>query len=133
MCGWRGIRWAWWLLAYLSLAVGLIGIVLPLLPTVPFVLLSAFAASRGSDRLQRWLHEHPSFGPLIRDWEHNHTVARRAKWLASIMMTIASVILAVFTPHWAIWATSTAIMAVVATWLWLRPEPESEWTRPDTA
>ena len=42
------LRWAWWLLAWLSLGLGLLGVVLPGLPTVPFILLSAYAAARGS-------------------------------------------------------------------------------------
>src|SRR3546814_17545671 len=48
-------RWAWWLLAYASLGLGLVGVVVPGLPTVPFVLLSAYAAARGSERMPRWL------------------------------------------------------------------------------
>ena len=52
------LRWAWWLLAYVSLGLGLIGIVVPGLPTVPFVLLSAFAAARGSMRLHDRLLAH---------------------------------------------------------------------------
>ncbi len=45
------MRWLWWLLAYASLGLGLLGIVVPGLPTAPFVLLAAFAAARGSKRL----------------------------------------------------------------------------------
>ena len=48
-------RLLWWLLAYASLGLGIVGIVVPGLPTVPFVLLSAFAAARGSRRLHAWL------------------------------------------------------------------------------
>ena len=48
-------RWLWWLLAYASLGIGIVGIVVPGLPTVPFVLLAAFAAARGSQRLHAWL------------------------------------------------------------------------------
>ena len=62
-------RLAWWLLAYASLGLGFIGIFVPVLPTVPFILLSAFAAARGSERLHRRLLEHRLFGPMIRDWE----------------------------------------------------------------
>ena len=51
-------RWAWWLLAYVSLGLGIVGIVVPGLPTVPFVLLSAFAAARGSERLPRAWRPH---------------------------------------------------------------------------
>ena len=49
------LRWAWWLLAGGSLALGVVGIVVPGLPTVPFILLSAYAAARGSERLHQLL------------------------------------------------------------------------------
>jgi hypothetical protein len=58
-------RWLWWLLAYASLGIGIVGIVVPGLPTVPFVLLAAFAAARGSQRLHAWLLAHRQFGPMI--------------------------------------------------------------------
>ena len=80
------LRWLWWLLAYGSLGLGLVGIVVPGLPTVPFVLLAAYAAARGSSRLHRWLLAHRQFGPVIRDWQAQGAVSRRAKWLATTMM-----------------------------------------------
>lgn len=118
---WR--RWAWWLLAWTSLALGAVGIVLPGLPTVPFVLLSAYAAARGSQRLHRWLLAHPRFGPSIREWEAHGAVSRRAKRLATATMSLAAVVMFATAPRWWMAATGTAIMALVATWLWLRPEP----------
>ena len=69
-------RWAWWLLAYASLGLGIVGIVVPGLPTVPFVLLSAFAAARGSERLHARLLAHRQFGPMIRDWQAHGAVSR---------------------------------------------------------
>ena len=51
----------------------------PGLPTVPFVLLAAFAAARGSQRLHGWLLAHRQFGPMIRDWQAHGAVSRRAK------------------------------------------------------
>ncbi|HEY5802267.1 MAG TPA: YbaN family protein [Lysobacter sp.] len=116
-------RWAWWLLAYASLGLGVIGIVVPGLPTVPFVLLSAFAAARGSQRLHDWLLAHRQFGPIIRDWEAHGAVSRRAKWLAVAMMSACALIMFLTAPRWWMAATGTAIMAVVAAWLWARPEP----------
>ena len=118
-------RWAWWLLAYGALALGIIGIVVPGLPTVPFVLLSAFAAARGSKRLHDWLLAHPQFGPMIRDWQAHGAVSRRAKVLAVSMMAACAVIMFLTAPRWWMAATGTAIMAVVAVWLWARPEPPS--------
>ncbi len=73
------MRWAWWLLAWLSLGLGVVGVVLPGLPTVPFVLLSAYAAARGSHKLHRWLLAHRRFGPMIHDWPTYGAVSRRAK------------------------------------------------------
>ena len=72
-------RWVWLLIAYISLGVGVIGIAVPGLPTVPFVLLSAYAATRGSEHLRKWLIAHPQFGPMINDWENQRAVSRRAK------------------------------------------------------
>ncbi|QNP39666.1 YbaN family protein [Lysobacter terrestris] len=113
----------WWLLAYASLALGLIGIVVPGLPTVPFVLLAAYAAARGSQRLRERLLAHRQFGPLIRDWEAQGAVSRRAKRLASGMMAACALVMFLTAPKWWMAATGTAIMAAVAAWLWRRPEP----------
>ena len=116
-------RWAWWLLAYASLGLGLIGILVPGLPTVPFVLLAAFAAARGSERLHRRLLAHPQFGPMIRDWQAQGAVSRRAKWLATSMMSACAAIMFLLAPQTWMAATGTSIMALVALWLWRRPEP----------
>ncbi len=116
-------RWAWWLLAYASLGLGIVGIVVPGLPTVPFVLLSAFAAARGSQRLHAWLLAHRQFGPMIRDWQAHGAVSRRAKWLAVSMMAACAAIMFLTAPKWWMAATGTGFMTVVAVWLWARPEP----------
>ena len=117
------LRWAWWLLAWASLALGVVGVVVPGLPTVPFVLLSAYAAARGSARLHAWLLAHRRFGPMIRDWQAHGAVSRRAKWLATSMMALAALLMFLTAPRWWMAATGTAIMATVAFWLWRRPEP----------
>ena len=116
-------RWAWWLLAWLALGLGVVGIVVPGLPTVPFVLLSAYAAGRGSQRLHAWLLAHRQFGPVIRDWQAHGAVSRRAKWLATGMMAAAAAIMFLVAPRWWMAAGGAATMAVVDLWLWSRPEP----------
>lgn len=118
-----GARWlkALWLAAGgLSLAVGLVGIFLPLLPTVPFVLLAAFCFSRGSARCERWLLEHPRFGPWILDWRQHHAVPLRAKQLAIAMMAAGSVVAAFQLPRAWCWVPA-ACCAAVAAWLWRLP------------
>ena len=119
----RLTRVGWWLLAYASLGLGFMGIFLPGLPTVPFVLLSAFAAARGSERLHAWLLAHRQFGPMIRDWQAHGAVSRRAKRMAVAMMTLSAILMLLLMPDRWMALPGIAVMAIVGTWLWHRPEP----------
>ena len=121
-------RWLWWLLAWTSFATGIVGIFVPGLPTTVFILIAAYAAARGSDRLRAKLLAHPLFGPAIRDWEASGAVSRKAKRAASWTMLACTLVLialmAAFPAHrWWMTALPIACMAVVAAWLWRRPEP----------
>lgn len=110
-------------LALLFLVLGIIGAFLPLLPTTPFILLSAWAAARSSPRLLGWLEGHRVFGSLIRDWRRGGVVSRRSKWLASAVMGLsAGYLLFAVRPLWAA-LVAVACMAAVLFWLWRRPEP----------
>src|SRR5690606_3348546 len=119
-------RWAWWLLAYASLGVGIAGIFIPLLPTTVFILISAWAATRGSDRLHRWLLAHRAFGPLIVDWQAHGAVSRRAKRMATLAMAACAVVMWLAAPRVWMAATGIACMAIGAVWLWRRPEPPAD-------
>ena len=76
----------WIALGLFFLLLGGIGVVLPLLPTTPFVLLAAACFARSSPRLHAWVLRSRLFGPLLRDWERNKCVSRKVKLLALIMM-----------------------------------------------
>ncbi|MFO7573378.1 MAG: YbaN family protein [Gaiellaceae bacterium] len=123
----RGVRsvrrGAWVLAAYGFLGLALVGVAVPVLPTTPFALLAAYCAARGSERLHRRLLAHRALGPVIRDWHEHRAVSRRAKVTATgTMLLSAAVLLVVSGPGWILLAV-TALMASVAAWLWLRPEP----------
>lgn len=117
-----GIRWFYFSLAVASLVLGIIGAFLPILPTVPFILLSAWAAAKSSPRLLNWLESHPRFGPHIHDWRLGGVVSRPAKWYATIMMSVSAVIILLAVPG--LWGRvfSIGTMVVVGAWLWRRPE-----------
>ena len=75
-------------LGYVSLALGVIGIVLPILPTTPFILLAAFAFSRSSEKLHRWILGHKLYGPLISNWQKHGVIRPRAKWTAVTLIIL---------------------------------------------
>lgn len=116
-------RLLWRALALLCLAIGLLGIVLPGLPGVVFLLIAAWAAGKGWPALEAWMLGHPRFGHNIRSWRENGAVPRRAKWLATLMMAASAAVLVLFTPlPLAAKIAIPALMAAVAAWLWRRPE-----------
>lgn len=109
--------------AGLCIALAFIGVWVPGMPTTVFVLMAAWAAMRSSPRLHGWLESHGIFGPLLRNWRLHRAVSRRAKWVAALTMGFCSILCFATAPRvWMAWL-GTAIMAIVATWLWLRPEP----------
>ncbi len=120
------MRWFWLGLAITSLALGVIGIVLPGLPTTPFVLLAAFAAARGSPRLHTWLRAHRVFGPMIIDWQREGAVSLRAKRAAWFSMVLCAFVIAATAPKWWMVVVACVFMTGVGWWLWRRPLPADE-------
>ena len=104
-----------------SLVLGAIGVVLPLLPTVPFVILAAYCFGRSDPRIERWLLEHPRFGSGIRQWRERGAISRRGK-IAATLAFLASIALALaFAPFpWALIPVAAALIA--GGWIWSRPE-----------
>jgi len=82
------LRHLWVAGGVLSLGLGLIGIVLPVLPTTPLILLAAFCFSKGSPRLRAWITAHARFGPIIEDWEETGAIPRPVKLFACTVMAI---------------------------------------------
>ena len=116
-------RLLWRVLAAACLLLGLVGVFVPVLPTVPFLLLAAWAGGLGWPALEQWLLNHPRYGAHIRHWRASGAVPRRAKWAASTTMLLsAAIIVATPLPLWLKVAVPVA-MVVVAAWLWCRPEP----------
>ena len=71
---------------WVSLILGCVGIILPLLPTTPFILLAAYCFSRSSERLHQWLTTHPQMGPLIQDWQQDGSICKTAKTKATVLI-----------------------------------------------
>ena len=109
-------------LAYVSLAIGMIAIVVPGLPTTEFILLAAWAATRSSPRLSAWLENHRLFGPVLRNWRNGKVIARRAKVSATASMLLCAGLMLVMLDHgWPIYL-AIAGMSLGNLWIWTRPE-----------
>lgn len=112
----------WRTLAVLCVALGFVGIFLPVLPTVPFLLVAAWAGGKGWPALEQWLLEHPTHGPAIRRWRDHRAVPRKAKVAAVATMAASTVFI--------LWSAAPVFvkvgvplcLVVVAVWLVTRPE-----------
>ena len=111
-----------WLGAGLTaFAVGTVGIALPLLPTVPFYLLAAFCFARSRPEWAERLHNHPRYGPPLREWRDRRTIGRKAKVAALVAMGV-SVVATGFALGWPWVLIPLAVMALSGTWIWTRAE-----------
>jgi uncharacterized protein len=90
-------------LGWLFVGLGIVGIVIPILPTAPFLLCAVWAFSRSSPELAEKLRNHPKAGPYIRAWQDHGAIPTTGKVLAVTMMTVMGVYLAKFSalPGWA--------------------------------
>lgn len=84
----RIVRGLLWLAGSVSLILGLIGVLLPGLPTTPFVLLAAACYAKASPRLHTALLQHRLTGPLLQDWEQHRSLTRRTKTIAVVSMLV---------------------------------------------
>lgn len=85
------MKWLLFTLAWLSFALGIIGAFLPILPTTPFLILSAFLFSKSSSRFHAWLLQLPLAGEAIADWQQRRVINPRAKALCTIMICLSLV------------------------------------------
>lgn len=104
-----------------AVALGAIGAVLPLMPTVPFLLLAVYCFARSNPQWERRILDHPTWGPQVRDWRERRAISRKAKTMAIGAMTVG----AVFTWYtlgapW--YYASIAILIVAGGWIATRNE-----------
>lgn len=109
------VRWTFVILGWVFFILGIIGAVLPVMPTAPFILLAAACWARSSRRFHFWLINHRLFGKYVRDWEERRAVPRYAKFLATIMMAISTSMLFYQLPSavlWVAWVVATVCVIV---------------------
>lgn len=107
---------------FLSLALGVVGIVLPLLPTTPFLLLSAFCFARSSEKFHDWLLNHPYFGKSIKHWQEKGAISRKAKVSAMCVIALTLLISVLIGVPLFVLAIQLVVLGLVSLFILTRPE-----------
>lgn len=113
------LRYLFITVGFISLLLGIIGVVTPVLPTTPFILLSGYCFARGSERFHDWILAHRYFGPMIRAFRDEKRIPLKAKIFATAMIVLTMSITAIFFVKkiYAIIAMAT-VGVVVVIYLW---------------
>ncbi len=104
-----------------SFVLAMIGIVLPIMPTAPFLLVSAFCFARSNPAWEQALLDHPRYGPPLRQWRERKAISRKAKVSAVLAMS-AGVGFTWLTVGWPWVLISVAVLVIAGSWIWTRAE-----------
>ena len=99
-------------MGWIAVALGVMGIFLPLLPTTPFLLLASACFMRGSPKLNQRLHQHPQLGPILVNWHQHGAVTSRVKRRGLIMIVLSFSFSILMVPLW--WHKLMLLVGLVA-------------------
>ena len=105
----------------IALVLAVVGTALPIMPTVPFLIVAVFCFARSNPALEKRILDHPHFGPQVRDWQERRAISRKAKVLAIGAMAIG-VGFTFFTLGWPYYLISLTILVVAGVWIATRNE-----------
>ncbi|CUH86542.1 Inner membrane protein YbaN [Phaeobacter sp. CECT 5382] len=108
-------------LGLLALGLALIGVILPLLPTVPFLLLATFFFANSSERMHNWLISHQTFGPMILDWNERGAIRPAAKKAATVSIAAVFLLSLILSAPTHVLIIQAVVLTVVLTFIWTRP------------
>lgn len=128
----RTARIAYAALGVFCVGLGIVGVIVPGMPTTVFLIIALWAFSRSSERLHHWLYDHPRFGKALRNWQKHRIIPRRAKIAATATMALSLVILWLTTRNGWLELGVGVILVAVALWLVTRAERPPERTRQPT-
>lgn len=115
------------LIGWFFVALGTVGLFLPVLPTTPFLLISLWAFSQSSERFHDWLYHHRVFGPPLQDWSKYGIIPLRAKIVALATMGTSAVLVILFSSApWYGLVGMLALMGVGAGFVLSRPSRRKE-------
>ncbi|CAA6817711.1 MAG: DUF454 domain-containing protein [uncultured Sulfurovum sp.] len=117
----RTIKYFWLLLGLSSLGLAFLGVILPLLPTVPFLLLAAFFFAKSSDKLHSWLINHHLFGTMISDWHEKGAINKKAKYFATLSVALVLSLSLYLALKPLVLTIQIILLTLVLLFIWTRP------------
>lgn len=123
----RGVRVALAVLGWVSLALGVVTLFVPLFPTTIFLLLAVWALSQSSSPGYHWLRAHPKLGPTMREWDEHGVIAPRAKMLAISGLVSSEGAVGFFSADdWTMPAILGVVLVLVALYIATRPSDHTD-------
>jgi len=109
-------------LFFVGLAI--LGVVLPILPTTPFLLVAAGCFAKSSPSLHQKLLDNKTFGPLINDWQRYRTIPKKAKRIALLTMILSLVVSALIVKT--LWITAIVFLLMLGPFVFICNVPNSK-------
>lgn len=119
------IRWVFFVMGFVFVGLGILGAILPGMPTTVFILLAGYCWAKSSERFHGWLMHHKIFGKMLKDWEERRAMPRFAKYLAWGMMTMSCTFLWWRLPTEKIWVACVVSVLCLASGIWMARLPDA--------
>jgi len=110
------MRWAYFFSGWFFFLLGAIGVLLPVLPTTPFMLLALWCFSNSSERFHQWLYHHRLFGPPLQAWKTHSVIPLAAKIMSVSIMILSFSYLLFFRQLALEWLLITAALMLYGAW-----------------
>lgn len=117
------LRWTLITAGFLSVGLGIVGIMVPVLPTVPFLLLATVCFARSSERFYNWLIDHARLGPMVRPYLNGEGLRRKTK-IKAILLVWLSILLSIFFVREHEWIQAILIIIALGVTIYLSRLPE---------
>ncbi len=121
----KTVRVFFLILGIVFLLLGVIGVIVPGMPTTVFILLAAWSWAKSSGRFHNWLMNHNLFGKMVRDWHEKRAMPRKAKYIAWTMMGLSCALLFYRLPAHLLWVSILTSVICLATAIWMARLPDS--------
>lgn len=130
---WVAVRVVFLVCGFLLLGLGIVGYITPGLPGTIFVILAAGCFAKSSPRFEKWILEHPKFGPPVRAWRLNKSMPIKAKWMATGGMTFGAISIGLVPMKPAIKISLWAVELMCMLYVWSRPTTPAQAPSHDPA